>query len=136
MTNHPATSTDAGNMPCPTCGHAVTAVLPASTAPIADTMPDDLADWSWGAFLLNWIWAIQHRVWIGLLVFIPYVGLGVAFYLGFKGREIAWNKGSWDSYAHFNRVQAAWSRWGIGLVVALLIAAILVYLVQGFLTRI
>lgn len=136
MTPHPATSTGADAIPCPTCGHAAAPSAPAPATFVKPAaMPEGVAEWSWGAFLLNPIWAIQHRAWIGLLIFVPYVGLGVAFWLGFKGREIAWKKGQWDSYEHFDRVQAAWSRWGIGLVVALLLAAILAYIGNALQTR-
>jgi hypothetical protein len=82
----------------------------------ADALPDGVRGWSWGAFLLSWIWAIGNRTWIGLLALIPYVGLGVAIWLGFQGREMAWKNGSWRDLEHFNRVQSAWSKWGVGLV--------------------
>jgi hypothetical protein len=32
-----------------------------------DIYPDGVAGWSWGAFLLNWIWAIFNKSYIGLL---------------------------------------------------------------------
>lgn len=133
MPPHPASQADIAPLACPTCGHAGApgAHAHASTA----VTPEGVAEWSWGAFLLNWIWAIQHRVWIGLLVLVPYVGLGVAFWLGFKGRELAWEKGEWYSYEHFERVQAAWSRWAIGIVVAALSMAILAYVGRALWTR-
>ena len=53
-------------------------------------LPEGVKGWSWGAFFLNWIWAIGNKTWIGLLVLVPYVGLIVAVILGFKGREWAW----------------------------------------------
>ena len=34
-------------------------------------IPPGVAGWSWGAFLLNWIWAIGNRTWIGLLALVP-----------------------------------------------------------------
>ena len=73
--------------------------------------------WCWGAFFLTWIWAIRHRVWIGLLAFVPYLNILVALYLGAKGRELAWTKGKWESVEQFNRVQRSWTRWGIGCFV-------------------
>ena len=81
--------------------------------------------WSWGAFFLNWIWAIGNRSWIGLLAVIPYVGWIMAFWLGFKGREMAWKNKQWDSLEHFNRVQRRWSQWGVGIMVAALIVGAL-----------
>ena len=35
-------------------------------------IPDGVKGWSWGAFLLNWIWAIGNSTWIGLLCLIPF----------------------------------------------------------------
>lgn len=84
----------------------------------AATIPDGVKGWSWGAFLLNWIWAIGNRTWIGLLAIIPYVGIIVGIVLGFKGREWAWRNKRWDSVEHFNAVQKTWSAWGVGIVVA------------------
>ena len=94
-------------------------------------LPDGIKGWSWGAFLFNWIWAIGNKTWIGLLCLIPYVNLVMMFFLGFKGREWAWQNKRWDSVEHFNRVQKRWSFWGvilgliapIGIVAALAIPA-------------
>jgi len=85
---------------------------------IDQEMPEGVKGWSWGAFLLNWIWAIGNRTWIGLLALIPYIGFLVAIWLGFKGREMAWRAGGWQSLDHFNRVQKNWSRWGVGILLA------------------
>ncbi|MBB5608434.1 MULTISPECIES: hypothetical protein [unclassified Janthinobacterium] len=81
-------------------------------------LPDGIAGWSWGAFLLNWVWAIGNRTWIGLFSLLPYVGFGFAIWLGIKGREMAWKNGQWQSVEHFNRVQKKWSQWGIGISIA------------------
>lgn len=82
-----------------------------------------------GAFLLNWIWAIGNKTWIGLLALIPYVGFIVAIWLGFKGREMAWKNQQWESVEHFNRVQKKWSRWGLGLAVGAMLLGILAAIV-------
>jgi len=79
-------------------------------------IPDGVKGWSWGAFLLNWIWAIGNRTWIGLLCVVPYVGVVMLFVLGFKGREWAWQNCEWDDLEHFNRVQRRWSLWGAALI--------------------
>jgi hypothetical protein len=60
-----------------------------------------------------------------LLAIIPYFGLGVAVWLGIKGREIAWQNGAWESVEHFNRVQKKWSQWAVGLLVAAILIAII-----------
>jgi len=76
-------------------------------------LPADLKHFNWGAFFLNWLWAIYHKTWWGLLAFIPYVGIVVAIILGFKGNELAWKNKKWESVEEFKRVQKQWSTWGI-----------------------
>jgi len=78
--------------------------------------PEGVRGWSWGAFLLNWLWAIFNKTWIGLAALIPYVGFIVAIYLGVKGRELAWRNKRWDNLDHFNRIQRRWSTWGVLLI--------------------
>lgn len=80
-------------------------------------IPDGVKGWSWGAFLLNWIWAIGNQTWIGLIALVPYIGFIMAFVLGFKGREWAWQNKQWDSVEHFNAVQKKWTFWGVVIVV-------------------
>ena len=88
-------------------------------------LPDGVKGWSWGALLLNWIWAISNKTWIGLLAFIPYIGFIVAIILGVNGREWAWRNKKWDDLEHFNRVQKRWSKWGVGLLIIPFIIGIL-----------
>lgn len=91
----------------------------------AKPIPEGIKGWSWGAFLLNWVWAIGNRTWWGLLAIIPYVGFGVAIWLGLKGREMAWQARQWDGIEHFNRVQKKWSQWGVGIILASVVIGIL-----------
>jgi len=95
--------------------------------------------WSWGAFFWNWIWAPFNRTWIGLLAIIPYIGLIVAIYLGFKGRELAWRNKRWESLEHFNRVQRSWSKWAliifVGIAALGIIAAIALPAYQDYVLR-
>lgn len=79
-------------------------------------VPPGVAGWSWGAFTLNWIWAIGNSTWIGLLALIPYVGFIMAIVLGINGRTWAWQNKRWDSVEHFQSVQRRWSQWGVGLL--------------------
>ena len=101
--------------------------------------PPGIKGWSWGAFLLNWIWAIGNRTWIGLLCLVPYVGFLMGFYLGVRGRELAWRNKRWDSIEHFNKVQKKWSTWGVILVVGVvgigILAAIAIPAYQDYVTR-
>ena len=106
---------------CPHCG----APQGASTIIGSNGMPDGVKGWSWGAFLLNGFWAIGNKTWIGVLAFVPYIGVIMAIVLGIKGREWAWKNKQWDSLEHFNRVQRKWSAWGAGIVAASLVLGIL-----------
>jgi len=92
-------------------------------------IPDGVRGWSWGAFLLNWIWAIGNKTWIGLLAMVPYVGFIMAIVLGIKGREWAWQNGEWESVEHFNRVQRQWTIWALviwGVLTLLTLLAIVI----------
>jgi hypothetical protein len=101
----------------------------------AAVIPPGVAGWSWGAFLLNWIWAIGNRTWIGLLALVPYLGFIAAIYLGVKGRELAWRNKQWDSVEHFNSVQRKWTIWGLILTVGVaclgILAAIVIPIIAG-----
>lgn len=100
------------------------------------TVPPEIASykWSWGAFLLNWIWLCFHgmALWgIALLVFsfIPLVGLIANIYLGINGHKLAWQNRRYDSIEQYKKVETAWMRWGIGIVlvgIAFFLMAIIV----------
>ena len=98
-------------------------------------LPDGIRGWSWGAFFLNWIWAVFNRTYIGLLAMVPYVGFIMAIVLGVKGREWAWQNKRWESVEHFNDVQRRWSFWGVlltlGVVGLGIVAAIMVPALVG-----
>jgi hypothetical protein len=102
-------------------------------------LPEGIKGWSWGAFLLNWIWALGNRTWIGLFAFLPYIGFIMIFVLGFKGREWAWRNKKWDSVEHFQTVQKKWSFWGLVLILGVIllgiIAAIALPAYQEFVTQ-
>lgn len=95
---------------CPHCG------APQKAPSAGKDIPDGVRGWSWGAFLLSWIWAIGNKTWIGLLALIPYVGLIMAIVLGIKGREWAWKNKEWASLEEFNRIQRQWSKWAVIIV--------------------
>lgn len=83
--------------------------------PVIDNgpMPEEIKGWNWGAFLLSWIWAIGHNVWIGLIALIPYAGFVMAIVLGVKGSEWAWQNRAFSSVEEYKTIQKAWTKWGI-----------------------
>jgi hypothetical protein len=87
----------------------------ASVQAKASASPPEVKGWNWGAFLLPWIWGLSHRVWLSLLCFIPFVGIIMAFVLGEKGNEWAWQNQKWNSIEHFKRTQKRWALWALGL---------------------
>ena len=98
---------------------------------LRDDTPPAVKGFCWGAFCMTPIWSIGNRVWPGLLSLLPGLGILVTFWLGFRGRQLAWAKGGWQSVDHFNRVQRRWSIIGAIVMAALIAAAIpLVMLAQ------
>lgn len=112
----------------------------------ASIAPDKVKGWSWGAFILGWIWSIGNRTWIGLLTLLSDIGsmglimgmiLGIdttwilrfellpgistigsimRIILGIKGREWAWKNKKWESLEQFNKVQKRWNILGFILI--------------------
>ncbi|MDO8513487.1 MAG: hypothetical protein Q7S37_03215 [bacterium] len=85
---------------------------PTGTAPATSTdIPAEIKGWNWGAFFLNWIWAIGNQTWIGLLAFV--LGPIMMVILGLKGNEWAWQNRKFESVEQFKAVQKAWAKWGL-----------------------
>ena len=84
-------------------------------------IPPEIRGWSWGGFLLSWIWGIFNGTLISLLALIPIVNVVMCFVLGAKGREWAWRNKKWDNVEHFKKVQKQWALAGIIVVVASII---------------
>lgn len=94
-------------------------------------VPEEIKGLNWGAFLLNWIWGIGNQVWIALLALIPCINLFVAIYLLIKGNELAWQSGrQWESVEQFKAVQAAWTKWGLIILVLSIVLNIISYVLQ------
>lgn len=98
-----------------------------------EALPDDLAGFNLGAFLLNRSWLISHHAtpgfFVGLILSLPYVGLllwlifgaamlkialifslGIIGWLwaGLRGNELAWENRAWINKDHFRRAQSGW----------------------------
>lgn len=90
---------------------ATASVVPSPRATFSP-LDQELAEFHWGAFFLCWAWAPAHRVWIGLLAFLPGVGLVVPFLVGFQGRRWAWQAKPDQNWMDFCVAQRKWSAWG------------------------
>ena len=82
-------------------------------------IPQEIKGWSWGGFLLTWIWGIGNKTWVGLIALIPAANLVMSIVLGIYGREWAWKNKKWDSVETFKNTQKSWTVWG--LILSLLI---------------
>lgn len=88
-------------------------------------IPDEIKGWSWGGFLLNWIWSIGNKTYIGLLALIPYIGFIMAIILGAKGREWAWRNKKWENIQQFKDIQKKWTKWGLAIPIISLVFLLL-----------
>jgi hypothetical protein len=86
-------------------------------------VPPELLKWNWGAFFLNWVWAIGNDTYLGLLSFVPVIGFIVPFVLGVRGSRWAWQNRRWASVAEFQRVQRRWAQIALVLMALFLGAA-------------
>lgn len=75
-------------------------------------VPPEIQGWNWGAFLLSPIWCLTNQVWVGLISWIPYLGLPMPFILGAKGNVWAWRSRQWRSLQEFKAHQRAWAKAG------------------------
>ena len=102
--------------------------------------------WSWGGFLLNWIWGLGHSYWwpslvvlglfmlslISILLFFPIgiifiiilnvFSIAMSIFLGIKGNSIAWENGCFDNIEHFRSKERKWT---IAGVIVLIISIVL-----------
>ncbi|MBN1398636.1 MAG: hypothetical protein JXA06_11450 [Bacteroidetes bacterium] len=76
-------------------------------------VPPVIRTWNWGAFFLSALWGIFNKTYIALWSVIPLMAIPMAFILGFKGSEWAWQNKRWKSIEHFQQVQKKWAVWGI-----------------------
>ena len=100
-------------------------------------IPDGIKRWSWGAFLMTWIWGLGNRTYVALLALVPIVGIFAAFYLGFKGNELAWKNKPWSSVEAFHASQKKWAVWGFVFAgIALACAFMYLLLIASVMTKI
>jgi hypothetical protein len=90
--------------------------------------PNSILRWNWGAFVFCWIWGIFNNVWISLLTLIPIVGFVMAFVLGVKGNQWAWENSNITDVNLFLKKQRKWN------IAAGVFALIVLLLAGAFLT--
>ncbi|RUT07726.1 hypothetical protein DSM106972_019860 [Dulcicalothrix desertica PCC 7102] len=101
-----------------------------STAPV----PEEVLGWNWGAFLMPYLWPFTNKVWVGLLYFVPSIGILMTVVLGAKGNEWAWKSRRWRSIDHFKRHQRGWAIAGlfVGAPISLMIWWLAMMIISGF----
>jgi len=77
------------------------------------TIPPEIKGWSWGAFLLNWIWGMGNNTFIAFLTWVPFFGWIFMFVLGAKGNQWAWENNTWRDVEHFKSTQRKWAIGGV-----------------------
>jgi hypothetical protein len=72
-------------------------------------------------------------VWISLLglIPIPLVGIIMAFVLGAKGNEWAWDSRKWDNVGHFKKAQRNWAYAGFAVAGVIVIALVILIAVAA-----
>ena len=81
-------------------------------------IPDEINCWNWGAFFWNWIWLIPINPTFAIIMCFANMftcGLStlvLAFYLGIKGNEMAWERKKYESIEEFQEEQKKWSLTG------------------------
>jgi hypothetical protein len=114
---------------CPQCGQNLKVeVTPENTSGQGESaaVPEEVKGWSWGGFILTWIWGVCNGVLISLLCLIPVFGIVWAFVLGAKGKEWSWRYKKWDNVEHFKNTHRPWDIAGIVLFAISMVALIAV----------
>jgi len=91
-------------------------------------LPDQLRGWNWGAFLMNWIWAIAHRAWLGFVLAF-FLGIIGAIVCGIVGNEWAWKNRRWQGIQQFKDTQRVWAIVGLVFLVLGLLCAFIAVLI-------
>lgn len=106
-------------------------------------VPPEIArlKWNWGAFLLAFLWSVNHRIkWGWGILVLSLLGrapgaIGYLFsilvlvasvYLGLKGSTMAWQNRRFDGgVAQYFAVQRKWLTWGVAVLVVSVIFGVL-----------
>ncbi len=94
-------------------------------------VPPQIQGWNWGAFLLNWVWALfnlsggKAALSILIMFFVPLGNIVWAIMLGVKGNEWAWREKRWQNLEHFRTVQRKWTVAGVIVLAASIVLGVL-----------
>lgn len=84
--------------------------------------------WNWGAFMLNFPFAIGTYSYLCLLSLVPFLNIIWVFVSGARGSRWALDSGKYKNYEEFNAVMSSWNRAGlISFIIALIVILILVF---------
>ena len=104
------------------------------------TLPADVArKFNWGAFYFTWIWGLNHKAYITLLVFVlgcvPYLGsiahIGFAIWIGTKGNQMAWDSGRFRSIDEMMECQRIWAKWALWVFIATFSLILIVFIIAA-----
>ncbi|MHB0998278.1 MAG: tetratricopeptide repeat protein [Armatimonadota bacterium] len=74
---------------------------------------------NWGGFLLPFWWGIAHRAWLWVIVFL-FIPILSSIVLLIRGNDIAFENREYSSMEEFESAQRAWTMWGIGVNLVLI----------------
>lgn len=101
--------------------------------PQVPVVPAELKKWNWGAFTLNILWGIGHKVYLPLLCLIPFFNIVWIFICGAKGNKWLWESGRYQTPQELLNSQETWNRAGfvafiiyIALIVLNIVLAVVV----------
>ena len=112
--------------PPPPMAAAAPAAMGNTSGTPGAVLPPELQGWSWAGFLMGWIWSIAHGAWLGLVLCLLLSGIG-SIIQGVKGNEWAWQGRKWESIQQFKDTERVWVKWGVIVVIAMVILVVLMW---------
>ncbi len=100
------------------------------TPPQAGMIPPELKKWNWGAFAMNILWGIGHKVYLPLLCLIPLFNIVWIFVCGAKGNKWLWESGRYQTPQELIKSQETWNRAGfVAFIIYLILLVLYIILV-------
>ena len=93
-------------------------------------LPPELKKWNWGAFALNILWGIGHKVYLPLLCLVPLFNIVWVFICGAKGNKWLWESGRYQTPQELLKSQETWNRAGfVAFIIYLILLVLYIILV-------